>query len=54
LKDVYDQINELEKSEVKVKNYEQWRDLFPWFLLLGGGLLILEMVIHHLLVPRVP
>jgi Ca-activated chloride channel family protein len=54
LKEVYDQINELEKSEVKVKNYEQWRDLFPWFLLLGGGLLILEMVIHHLLVPRVP
>lgn len=41
LTDIYNEIGELEKTEIKVKEYTQYRELFGWFLipamLLGLG-----------------
>ncbi|MCB1041955.1 MAG: VWA domain-containing protein [Acidobacteria bacterium] len=54
LQQVYDLIDELEKSEVVVKNYQSWDEWFPWFLWPGCGLILFEIAIRHLLCRRVP
>ena len=54
LQKVYDLIDELEKSEVVVKNYEMWRELFQWFLWSGCGLLLLDVVMSQIICRRVP
>ena len=41
LEEIFDQIDKLEKSTVEMKQYKQYRDLFPW--LLGAGLAILAL-----------
>lgn len=45
LKDVYEQINQLEKTETEGKVYTDYRDLFQYFLLPGLGLLLLELLL---------
>ena len=54
LQRVYDLIDELEKSEVKVKNHQLWREWFQWFLWTGAGLLFLEVVLSQIVCRRVP
>jgi len=54
LEKVYAQIDQLEKSEVRVKNYEKWRELFPWFLLTGCLFLLFEIMMSQVLCRRVP
>jgi Ca-activated chloride channel family protein len=39
LKQIFEQIDTLEKSKMELTQYKQYRDLFPWFL--GAGLVIL-------------
>lgn len=51
---VYDQIDELEKSEVKVRSFELWDELFQWFLWSGCSLLLLEILLNQVLCRRVP
>lgn len=51
---VYDQIDQLEKSEVKVRSFELWNELFQWFLWAGCGLLLLEVLLNQILCRRVP
>jgi Ca-activated chloride channel family protein len=51
---VYDEIDELEKSEVKVRSFELWNELFQWFLWAGCGLLLLEVLLNQILCRRVP
>ncbi|MFQ6673972.1 MAG: VWA domain-containing protein [Fidelibacterota bacterium] len=33
LEEIYEEINRLERSEIKVKGYVRYEELFPWFLL---------------------
>lgn len=47
LKEIYAEIDRYEKSRVKVSQYRQHRDLFPW--LLGGGCALLGL---HLLLSQ--
>lgn len=54
LEEVYAQIDELEKSEVVVKNYEIWNDLFPWFLWTGCALVLLEVILNQIVCRKVP
>lgn len=54
LERVYDRIDELEKSEVVVKNYQIWHEWFPWFLWSGCAVLLLEVVMSQIFCRRVP
>ncbi len=54
LKRVYDLIDELEKSEVIVKNYQLWKEWFQWFLWAGCGLIFLEVAMSQIFCRRVP
>ena len=54
LEQVYNVIDELEKSEVVVKNYQLWKEWFQWFLWSGCLLLLLEVVFNQILCRKVP
>lgn len=54
LLNIYDEIDQLEKTESEVKKYLQFRELFPWFVLPGLGLLILEFLLAHTIWRRLP
>ena len=54
LEKVYAEINQLEKSEIRVKNYEKWHELFPWFLLSGCFFLLFEIMMSQLFCRRLP
>ena len=51
---IYDEIDKLEKTEATVSKYTQFKELFPW--LAGGGLvlLILEIVLGQTAFRRLP
>jgi Ca-activated chloride channel family protein len=53
-KEIYDEIDALEKTEVEVKKFTQFRELFPWFLSPGIGLFLIEIVLRHTLLRRLP
>jgi len=46
LKQIYDQINQLEKSEVEVQVFTRYRELAGWLLLPALGLILLEMLLR--------
>lgn len=54
LERVYAEIDQMEKSEVKVRNYTMWDELFPWFLWSGAALLLLEVLLNQVLCRKVP
>ena len=43
LLDIYEEINELEKTEIKVKEYTRYQELYSFFLLPGVLLLLMEI-----------
>ena len=45
LEQIYNDIDKLEKSTVSVKKYQQYRDLFPFCLMGGCGLLLAQMLV---------
>jgi Ca-activated chloride channel family protein len=51
---IYDEIDQLEKTEATVSKYTQFKELFPW--LVGGGLalLMLEIVLGQTAFRRLP
>lgn len=51
---IYDEIDQLEKTEIEVKKYLQFKELFPWFVLPGLGLLLLEILLAHTIWRRLP
>ncbi len=51
---IYDAINQLEKTTRKLKKYQQYDELFLWFLVPGLCLLLLEMVLNQTLFRRLP
>lgn len=54
LQRVYELIDELEKSEVVVKNFQRWDEWFPWFLWPGCALILVEIMTRNLICRRVP
>jgi Ca-activated chloride channel family protein len=54
LNDIFEQIDKLEKSSVELSQYKQYRDLFPWFLGAGFGLLALQVVLAQTWGRRLP
>jgi len=54
LEEIYAQIDKLEKATFEMKQYRQYRDLFPWFLGLGAGLLLVQMVLAQTVWRRLP
>jgi Ca-activated chloride channel family protein len=51
---IYSEIDKLEKSEAEVKKYTRFDELFPWFVSPGLGLLLLEIVLRHTALRRIP
>jgi Ca-activated chloride channel homolog len=53
-REIYDDIDKLEKTEAEVKKFTQFKELFPWFLSPGIGLFLIEIVLRHTLLRRLP
>ena len=54
LSEIYERINKLEKSEVKVKEYRSYNELFPIFLIPALLLLLLDIFLRRTLLLKVP
>jgi len=54
LQNIYNQIDHLEKSEVKLRRYATYQPLFEWPLLGALGLLALELILSNTRFRRVP
>ncbi|MFA6599411.1 MAG: VWA domain-containing protein [Candidatus Omnitrophota bacterium] len=54
LSEIYEKINQLEKTEVKVKEYKSYEELFPFFLLPAILLLLLEVLVSQTYLIKVP
>jgi Ca-activated chloride channel family protein len=54
LQRVYDQINQLEKSDVEVQVFTRYRELVGWVLLPALGLVLLEMLLRTTLFRSLP
>ena len=54
LEEIYKQIDTLEKSSFEMKQYRQYRDLFPWFLAAGAGLLLLQTLLAQTVWRKLP
>lgn len=51
---IYDEIDRLEKTEAEVKKFSQHRELFMWFVSLGLCLLLTEVVLGQTVFRRLP
>ncbi|MGA1839845.1 MAG: vWA domain-containing protein [bacterium] len=54
LEKVYEQINTLEKTEVKVKEYMEYEELFWWFLIPALALLLIEVILSQTRFRKIP
>ncbi len=54
LRNIYAEIDELEKTEVEVKKYERYRELFHWAIIPGLTLLLLEIILSHTVWRKLP
>jgi len=54
LQNIYDEIDRLEKSEVKLKRQVTYQPLYQWPLLAGLGLLAVELILANTRFRRVP
>jgi Ca-activated chloride channel family protein len=54
LKKTYAQIDAMEKQKVETVAYEDWQELFPWFLTPGLGCLVLAVTLEHTRLRRLP
>lgn len=54
LREIYDQINELEKSEVEVQVYTRYKELAAWVLVPALVLMLLDLVLRHTLFRTLP
>ena len=51
---IYAEIDRLEKTEAPVNQYAEFKELFPWFLSAGFLLLLLELVLGQTVFRRLP
>lgn len=54
LEKIYQQINEMEKTEVKIKEYMEYEELFMCFLIPGLGFLLLEAILANTRLRKIP
>jgi Ca-activated chloride channel homolog len=54
LEEIYRDIDQMEKSTVTVKKYQQYRDLFPICIMSGCGLLIAQLVLSQTIWKKLP
>jgi Ca-activated chloride channel family protein len=54
LRQIYKKIDEMEKTKILVRHYQNVSELFPYFLALALGLLILEKLLEATLYFKVP
>jgi Ca-activated chloride channel family protein len=54
LKTIYNQIDKMEKSKVKVIDHSEYTELFNYFLLSGLLLLLLEVALTNTFLRRIP
>src|SRR5256886_7569635 len=54
LRSIYDEIDRLEKSEVQVKKYQRYREMFPFVALPGLVVLLLEIILNHTVWRKLP
>ena len=54
LQDIYNEINELEKTEIKVKEYTEYEETFAWLLLPGLFLLLSEILLGNTRLRKIP
>jgi Ca-activated chloride channel family protein len=51
---IYNEIDKLEKTEVDVKKFTQYTELFPIAIALGAGLLLAELLLKNTILRRLP
>jgi len=54
LKEIYSQIDQMEKVKSEVKIYMEYKELFPYFLIPALVLLVLEIVVKNTWLKRIP
>lgn len=54
LEDIYRQIDAMEKTEVKIKEYMEYEELFAWLLIPGLALLLAEIVLTNTRLRKIP
>lgn len=54
LKKIYTDIDRLEKTDAEVKKYTQYNELFPWVILPGLFLLLLEIILSNTIWRKLP
>src|SRR6266446_1670529 len=47
MRSIYDEIDRLEKTEVQVRKYQRYREMFPFVVLPGLVALLLEIILNH-------
>lgn len=54
LKEIYREIDQMEKTTAEIKIYMEYKELFPYFLLPGLGFLLLEIIISNTWLRKIP
>jgi Ca-activated chloride channel family protein len=54
LNKIYADIDRLEKTDAEVKKYTQYEELFPWAILPGMFLVLLEVILSHTVWRKLP
>ncbi len=54
LQEIYDTINQLERSKVEIRTYTRYRELAVWFILPAAFLLVLEILLRRTLFRTIP
>jgi Ca-activated chloride channel family protein len=54
LRKTYAQIDSMEKQKVETLAFEEWQELFPWFLAPGLGCLLLAVALEQTRLRRLP
>jgi Ca-activated chloride channel homolog len=54
LRDIYGEIDRLEKTEIELKKHQQYEELFPWFVLSGLAFLLLEIILSNSVWRKLP
>jgi len=54
LENVYEEIDDLEKSKIQVTRISRKTEEFHWFLIIGSILLLVEIILRYLIVRHIP
>jgi len=51
---IYAEIDKLEKTEATISKYTEYKELFPWFVLSGSALLLIEILLAQTVFRKLP